>query len=64
MSAKGEMGATKYQEKGLEDPEWTSKTYHIADDLKDPKKKALEAKERKLKFMEQTLINRPNGFMR
>ena len=33
MSAKGRMGATKYVKKELDDPDYTAKTFHIANDL-------------------------------
>ena len=64
MSAKGRMGATKYKEKQLEDPEWTSKTYHIAMDLLNPQKMACDKQIKKVKLLEEKAINKPNNYMR
>ena len=64
MSAKGRMGATKYQEKTLDDPEYTKKTYHIANDLKDPRQKSCDNTAKKVHIMEEKAINRPSSFMR
>ena len=64
MSAKGQMGATKYKEKTLDDPDYIAKTYHIAMDLKDPRKRSCENSIKKVHLLEQKAINRPSSFMR
>lgn len=53
MSAKGHLGTTKYDEKLIDDPDWQSKTYYIANDLKDKKKKACEKQQKTLHMMEE-----------
>ena len=52
MSARGRMGATKYIKKELDDPGYTEKTYHIARDLVDPKKRSCENTIRKVNLLE------------
>jgi len=64
MTAKGRVGQTRYEKKELDDPEWTDKTYYIAEDLINPKKMALKATQKKVNLMEKKAINRPASYVR
>ena len=58
MSAKGQMGITKYQGVKENDPQHFAKVYHIADDLQNKRQRSCDDTAKRVKLMEERSINR------
>lgn len=62
MSALGQLGPHKYEGHAKQD--FASRCFNIAEDIRLPKDTALDETKAKVRLLELTAINKPNGKLR